>query len=495
MTRSTGQRRHHFKLTTPSDSAVTPLANWPEANRRFFKKFCEWLQMDGYEGSTLHHYSVPARLALGYLNKPYWAIHAETDLERVRVHLTQGLLSLSTQQSYCKGLKKFGEYLLAGQEKPVRPRILRWEYHLNSLPDWLCEAIREFIAHRQKSWRVEDRHRRSMELLSQICGVLRSMQASAPLNSMSDITPQRWFCCVDEALEKNRHPNTINCRLAHLQAFLRFQDENGAVICQRMLLVQSIQSGPLLPRDVPISELRRLFAENELETLSKHAGQRRMGIMDRAWLHLMLHSGLRTGEVRRLRLEKISFDEHRIRIEQSKGLKDRLVFLDAVTIRALQTWLAEPGVAKQPTDLVFSHRHQPLTSRYCQVRLQTYGRRCGVRFSPHQLRHSCATLLLNAGAPVTSVQALLGHEKVETTLGYARLYDGTLAADYYRAMGQVENLFELSENKQIPLSTPAELIALVDSLGSGTLNEQQREVLQALKNGILSLSGGEPMQV
>ena len=58
--------------------------------------------------------------------------------------------------------------------------------------------------------------------------------------------------------------------------------------------------------------------------------------------------------------------------------------------------------------------------------------------SHHQLRHSCAALLLNAGAPVVSVQALLGHEKVDTTLGYARLYDGTLAADYCRAMGQIE---------------------------------------------------------
>ncbi len=48
---------------------------------------------------------------------------------------------------------------------------------------------------------------------------------------------------------------------------------------------------------------------------------------------------------------------------------------------------------------------------------------------PHQLRHSCATLLLNAGAPVLTVQTLLGHEWVDTTLGYACLYDGTVAAD------------------------------------------------------------------
>jgi hypothetical protein len=94
-----------------------------------------------------------------------------------------------------------------------------------------------------------------------------------------------------------------------------------------------------------------------------------------------------------------------------------------------------------------------------------------------------------------NVKSLLGHEKVETTLEYARLYDGTVAADYYRAMGQVERLFELPESRPIPLSSPAELIALVDSLGSGTLNERQRETVQALRDGILSLAIAEPAQI
>lgn len=98
-------------------------------------------------------------------------------------------------------------------------------------------------------------------------------------------------------------------------------------------------------------------------------------------------------------------------------------------------------------------------------------------------------------APVLSVQSLLGHEKLDTTLGYARLYDGTIAADYYRAMRQVERLFHLPETRQAPFYTPAELVALVDSLGSGTLNQQQRETVQALREGILSLASREETKV
>jgi hypothetical protein len=54
-------------------------------------------------------------------------------------------------------------------------------------------------------------------------------------------------------------------------------------------------------------------------------------------------------------------------------------------------------------------------------------------------------------------------------------------------MSHVERLFHLPESRQVPLSTPAELVALVDSLGSGTLNEHQRETVQALREGILAL--------
>lgn len=67
--------------------------------------------------------------------------------------------------------------------------------------------------------------------------------------------------------------------------------------------------------------------------------------------------------------------------------------------------------------------------------------------TPHQLRFSCATLLLNAGAPVQAVQAILGHTNVDTTLIYARLYDATIASDYYRAMGTVEWQLSLPEDR------------------------------------------------
>ncbi|MFN2189505.1 MAG: tyrosine-type recombinase/integrase, partial [Candidatus Promineifilaceae bacterium] len=61
---------------------------------------------------------------------------------------------------------------------------------------------------------------------------------------------------------------------------------------------------------------------------------------------------------------------------------------------------------------------------YRSERSVTLGSRCGVTFRPHQLRYSFATLLLNAGAPILTVQTLLGHKHIDTTLTYARLLAG-----------------------------------------------------------------------
>lgn len=136
---------------------------------------------------------------------------------------------------------------------------------------------------------------------------------------------------------------------------------------------------------------------------------------------------------------------------------------------------------------MFLFRHAPLTPSYIGKRLSTYGERCGVTATPHQLRHTCATLLLNAGAPVLTVQTILGHRHVDTTLGYTRLYDSTVAADYYRAMAQVEQRLASQDAVSTPAPRVGELLAMVDALRNGTLNESQRETVNALRKGILAL--------
>ena len=108
------------------------------------------------------------------------------------------------------------------------------------------------------------------------------------------------------------------------------------------------------------------------------------------------------------------------------------------------------------------------------------GKRCGVRVTPHQLRHSFATLMLNVGAPIQALQRLLGHENINTTLVYSRVYDSTVAADYYRAMSKIEGASDQPANGN-------DLLALLDVLQSGELDETQQEAMQALRIAVESL--------
>ena len=151
--------------------------------------------------------------------------------------------------------------------------------------------------------------------------------------------------------------------------------------------------------------------------------------LDRAWLVLMVYTGLRTCEVRRLKWADVDIEQRSLRIGPSKSSEEHVLPLGQPVLEALRT-------LKISLEFVFSHHHLPLNRRYCQSRLETIGKTCGVKATPHQLRHSAATLLLNMGMSVWGVKEILGHKSVETTLGYARTYDSTVAKEYRMTMAR-----------------------------------------------------------
>ncbi|MBN2501778.1 MAG: phage integrase family protein, partial [Anaerolineales bacterium] len=266
--------------------------------------------------------------------------------------------------------------------------------------------------------------------------------------------------------------------------------DQGWVVDEKMLKVEPFPIPARMPRDVPIEQVQRLQAEIEKQAGSSHAGHSRTGKLDLAWFLLMLHSGLRTGEIRRLRLTEVDFGAKKARIEQSKGLKDRFVYLSAAVIGALQDYLAVRGPVDALPEHVFIFRHAPLSRTYCGSRLRTYGIRCGVKVSPHQLRHTCATWLLNAGAPVLMVQAILGHKHLDTTLQYARLYDGTVAQDYFAAMSRVEEMFSpLEKQTDARPNQTGEVLAALDAILSTGLSAEQAEIIRVVKERVLVVVG------
>jgi integrase len=286
---------------------------------------------------------------------------------------------------------------------------VNWDGYLRGFPPELADALCGYVIHCSRSWREENRIHLTRNLLSELSIFFRAVK----LTDVQGVTPRVWFAHVEARMKAGVQPSSLNTTLRKLQSFLRYMKNEGIPICETMLIVRPLKTGESLPRDLTASQVKSLL-------------QAVMPPMDRTWIMLMLNSGLRTCEVRSLRWNDVDLQTQTIRIHESKGLQSRVVFLSPQTVQLLVN-------LPRNSNHVFTYRGQPLNRRYCLSRLGTMGRQYGFHVTPHQLRHTCATTLLNAGMSILGVQRILGHRYVETTLRYARVHDSTVVRDFQRA--------------------------------------------------------------
>lgn len=231
--------------------------------------------------------------------------------------------------------------------------------------------------------------------------------------------------------ERGFQPATVNRRLAAILALYAFlSDEDTELVCPVIPRRHFLREPQRLPRPVQEELLKRFFAAIPANTPE--------GVRDRAMFLLMLRCGLRIGEVASLLLPDLYLDEDAPRLLlRGKGSRERSVYLSPQAERALRAYLQERPSA--PSDFVFlSYQLDGLSTTAIHKRLMRYREQCGEHLTAHQLRHSFATDLLNADAPVTSIQKLLGHRWLETTQIYVFANDKQVCEDFYAACSRLE---------------------------------------------------------
>jgi integrase/recombinase XerD len=339
--------------------------------------------------------------------------HKSVRTTQLYVHLSDGHLQCEYDQAMTRTPPPEPACVPDSAKRLQRPhtsRAINWDGYLTDLPDWLADLIRDYCSHHSQA---QDLVQQARNRLSQLSGVFRWLSANSAFSCLEPLTPRLWFGYVETRLKAGRKPASINTTLRILQAFLKSVRDTGTSICEGTLEIRPLKTGEVLPRHI---------SEAELNQLLQHAP-----LFDQAWVLMMAHSGLRTCEIRNLRWQDVDLQRHTLRIHESKRLRSRLVFLSEATIQVLQKL---PPVS----EYVFTCHNQLLSSRYCQSRLTTLGRKCGMHVTPHQLRHTCATMLLNSGMSIFGVQTILGHKYIDTTLRYAEVYSSTVAKDYQLAM-------------------------------------------------------------
>lgn len=221
-------------------------------------------------------------------------------------------------------------------------------------------------------------------------------------------------------------PATINRRLAAILAlFTYLADEDPALVCPVLPRRHFLRQPQRLPRPVKEDDLRSFFAVIE-------------DVRDKAMFILMLRCGLRIGEVASLLLSDLYLDEPAPRlVVRGKGSRERSAYLSLQAEHALRRYLAERP--SSTSDFVFlSYQLDGLSTTAIHKRLMRYRVQGEVHLTSHRLRHTFANDLLAAGAPVTSIQVLLGHRWLETTQIYVQANDRTVQADYYAACLKLE---------------------------------------------------------
>lgn len=228
--------------------------------------------------------------------------------------------------------------------------------------------------------------------------------------------------------EKGLAAATIARKLAAIKAFYRFMTAEGYMDVNPAEVVEAGTKGIKLPRVLSEDEVVRLLNQPDITTAE--------GFRDRTMLEVLYATGMRVSELINLTLERVDLNMKYI-IAFGKGSKERIVPLGSVAAEFLQQYLEKvrPKLTHEDrsTNIVFLAfgGHELTRQRFWQI-IRTYGRKANINkaLTPHILRHSFATHLLDNGADLRSVQELLGHSDISTTQIYTHLTNKRLRDIY-----------------------------------------------------------------
>ena len=246
-----------------------------------------------------------------------------------------------------------------------------------------------------------------------------------------DVTPRDLRGYAAALHDAGYAKSSIARKLASLRSFYRFAQRQQLADSNPAKPLRNPRGGRKLPHFLSSDEIGQLLSAPALGSL--------LGLRDHAILETIYSAGLRVSEVVGLNDGDLDFDEAMARI-RGKGRKERLAPLGKFAIKALKRYRLKRSLSPQEASgreaPVFVNRFgMRLTTRSVGRMLEKYIQKVGLdsRTSPHTLRHSFATHLLDRGADIRSVQELLGHKSLVTTQIYTHISTANLREVYLRA--------------------------------------------------------------
>ncbi len=224
--------------------------------------------------------------------------------------------------------------------------------------------------------------------------------------------------------------SSIARKLAAMNTFFRYLIREGRISTNPLTGVSAPRKDLLMPRHLSVDEVFDLLGDRFTDDVK--------GMRDRAILEIFYSTGIRLSELTSLNREDVDFEQSLMRV-RGKGRKERIVPVGMPALRTLKDYLKKKGSLGEdgsPDDrkgpLITGRNDERINPRTVERIVDKYMQRSGnqKKISPHALRHSFATHLLDAGADLRSIQEMLGHESLSTTQRYTSVSVGRLMEIY-----------------------------------------------------------------
>lgn len=227
-------------------------------------------------------------------------------------------------------------------------------------------------------------------------------------------------------LNNKINPRSINRHIVSIKNYFKFLEKNNNIKNNPCDEITGLKTPKKLPK---------VLSEEDVNNLLDMELNDAFSYRNKAMLELMYSSGLRVSELLNLEVNNIDFNMNLVRVF-GKGSKERIVPIDDIATKYLSEYISiyrNTLLKNKESDILFlNSRGDKLTRQGFFKILKTIAREKGIKkeLSPHTLRHSFATHLLNHGADLRSIQTMLGHENIETTQIYTHVSDNYIKENY-----------------------------------------------------------------
>jgi integrase/recombinase XerC len=255
--------------------------------------------------------------------------------------------------------------------------------------------------------------------------LIRLNSSQPPIGEIDHLAIRSYLADLQE---RQLSRSTVLRKLSTLRSFFRYLSRRGYLDTDPTSALATPKVRRKLPEFLELSEVEALLSAPDTKTV--------VGLRDQAILELLYSTGMRVGELSALNLPDMDRQNALVKV-RGKGKKERILPVGRPAMIALDNYLARRyELISRPSQAIFlSQRGNRPDAKSIRRRIEKYARDAGIKknITPHTLRHTFATHMLNAGADLRSVQELLGHASLSTTQIYTHVTADRLKQVYEKA--------------------------------------------------------------